>query len=167
MSPAVLIRPMVPADATLLGEFVRSLSPPSRGRRFHAGVRELSVTLLHRYATIDHDREMAFIATVDEDGRRSCIGEARYAAVDGQDDTREFAIAVRDDRQRRGLGNELLERLVHHARLVGVRWLRGDVMRDNLPMLALAHKLRFVVQRHPDDATLVRVIRAMASGSLQ
>lgn len=66
-------------------------------------MRELPLTLLRRYATVDRDREM----------------------------------------------------------------VSGDVMRDNLPMLALARKLGFVVHRHPDDATLVRVIRATASGSLQ
>jgi acetyltransferase len=163
----VLIRPIVPADATLLGEFVRSLSPASRRRRFHAGVRELPSRLLQRYAQLDCRNEMAFVASVEEAGRERLVGEARYAAADGPADTREFALAVHDERQRRGLGAELLERLLQHAHLAGVRWLHGDVLRDNEPMLALARKLGFGVQRHPDDARLLRVVRATASGTLQ
>lgn len=165
--PAALVRPIEPADAALLGEFVRSLSPASRRRRFHAGLRELPPALLRRFASVDRRHDMALIATVDEDGQRRCVGEARFAAVDGLPDTREFAIAVGDDRRRRGLGTELLERLIGHAQLVGVRWLRGDVQRDNAPMLALVRKLGFAVQRHPDDAALVRVMRATGSGGLQ
>lgn len=165
--PAVQVRPIAPDDATLLGEFVRSLSPAARRRRFHAGVRELPLALLQRFTNVDRRHDMAFIATVDEDGQRRCVGEARYAAVAGALDTREFAITVGDDHQHRGLGTELLERLLRHARRMGVCWLHGDVQRDNAPMLALARKLGFALQHHPDDATLLRVVRATASGGLQ
>jgi acetyltransferase len=167
LSPALQVRPIAPADARLLGEFVRALSPTSRRRRFHAGVRELPLALLERFARVDGRHDMAFIATALEDGHWRCVGEARYAAVDDQADTREFAVAVRDDRQRSGLGTELLERLLGHARRAGVRWLRGDIQRDNQAMLALARKLGFAVQHHPDDALLLRVARATAARSLQ
>lgn len=89
-----------------------------------------------------------------------CVGEARSVAVDDAPQTHEFGLSVADDRRRRGLGSALLERLLCLARRAGVRWLRGDVLRENLPMLTLARRLGFAVTRHPDDATLVRVLRA-------
>lgn len=161
------IRPLAPHDAALVGEFLHALSPASRRRRFHFGVREFAPELLRRYALIDPGHEVALIATVHEGGRTRCVGEARYAALEREPDSREFAIAVLDEGQRRGLGTALLEQLLQHARRAGVRWLQGDVLRDNKAMLALAGKLGFAVQRHPDDATLVRLIRATTSRSLQ
>lgn len=155
----VKLRAIGPADAALLGDFVRALSPQSKRLRFHAAVSELPAAALRRLAAPDARREIAAIATVEDERGERCIGEARSAAVDDAPDTHEFGLAVAEDRRRRGLGGALLERLLCLARRAGVRWLRGDVLRENLPMLTLARQLGFAVTRHPDDATLLRVLR--------
>jgi acetyltransferase len=156
----VKLRAIGAGDAALLGDFIRALSPEAKRLRFHAAVRELPPAALRRLATPDAQREIVTIATVEHHSSERCIGEAHSAAVDDTPDTHEFGLSVADDRRRRGLGSALLERLLCQARRAGVRWLRGDVLRENLPMLTLARRLGFAVARHPDDATLLRVVRS-------
>jgi acetyltransferase len=160
LAAPVRLRAIDAGDAVLLGDFIRELSPQAKRLRFHAAVRELSPATLQRLVTPDAQREIVAIATVGAGAGERCVGEAHSAAVDDAPDTHEFGLSVADDRRRRGLGSALLERLLCLARRAGVRWLRGDVLRENLPMLKLARRLGFVVMRHPDDATLLRVQRA-------
>jgi acetyltransferase len=160
LAAPVKLRAIDAGDAGLLGDFIRELSPQSKRLRFHAAVRELPPATLRRLATPDAQRQIVAIATVDAGQGERCVGEAHSAVVDDAADTHEFGLSVADDRRRRGLGSALLERLLCQARRAGVRWLRGDVVRDNLPMLALARRLGFAVTRHPHDATLLRVQRA-------
>ncbi|MEO7127417.1 MAG: hypothetical protein ABI040_00880 [Rhodoferax sp.] len=51
----------------------------------------------------------------------------------------------------------LLCLLVAAARAQGVTRLYGDMLRGNMPMLALAQAEGFTMHRHPDDARLARV----------
>lgn len=161
----VRVRPVRPDDAAAIDAFFSSLSPGARRRRFHAGVRGLSPVLLERFTRPDPHSEAALVAVLVEQGREICIGEARYAVSDGPPGAREFALAVTDAWQRRGIGRSLLRQLIRHAESSGVTRLHGDVMRDNLPMLSLAEGLGFRPSRHPDDAGLVRVVRSFQAPS--
>ena len=55
-------------DANLEQEFVKGLSAESKYFRFMNTIRELSQGQLIRLTQIDYDREMAFVATVEQDG---------------------------------------------------------------------------------------------------
>ena len=67
----------------------------------------------------------------------------RYAPnADGE--TAEFALAVADDWQGKGLGHALLERLCDAARAAGYRALYGHILDANREMLELARHLGFV-----------------------
>ena len=159
-----LIRPARPGDAAAVDRFVRELSPQSRQRRFHGGIRFLSSEQLARFTQVDGARERLLLALTADAGDEICIGEARYALSDEAPDHREFALAVADGWQGRGLGRRLLAELCRHASQQGVRILYGDVLRDNLPMLTLASRLGFLPGSHPSDARLVRLRRAAVAG---
>ena len=162
--PAVRIRRVQPHDAALIDEFIRSLSPASRQRRFHTGVRELPLAWLQRMTQPDAARELALVALAHLGGREICVAEARY--VLGDDDVageREFALVVADAWQGRGIGKTLLLSLGCHALRHGVERLVGDVLRDNLPMVELARSLGYAVRRHPADPRLVRVERSFGA----
>ena len=64
-----------------------------------------------------------------------------------------------------GLGNQLMLELIQRCQAAGIRSLWGDVLAENAAMLALARKLEFTVQKHPDrefgGGNLVRVVRAI------
>ena len=94
---------------------VKSLSAETRYFRFMDTLRELTPQMLVRSTQIDYDREMAFVATVPEDGREAEVGVARYVAnPDGE--SCEFALVVADDWQRKGLGRRLMGQLIDVAR---------------------------------------------------
>ncbi len=159
--PNVRIRPVRARDASALGAMIRDLSPLSRLRRFHAGLRELPPDLLMRFTHPLPIDELALVATTTAAGRETCIAEARYALGDGPPDEREFALVVADGWQGRGIARQLLCWLLQRARRRGVARLYGDVMRDNRPMLGLADSFGFARQRHPSDVGLVRVAKTI------
>jgi GNAT superfamily N-acetyltransferase len=107
----------------------------------------------------DACRELALVALAWQDGRDVCVAEARYVVSDDLVEGREFALAVADEWQGRGIGKTLLLRLGSHAAHHGVERLVGDVLRDNLAMIELARSLGYAVRSHPADARLVRVER--------
>jgi RimJ/RimL family protein N-acetyltransferase len=163
--PRVVLRPVQPRDAAAIDGFVRALSPESRRRRFHGALNELPAELLERFTHPRPCDELGVLAFAIEAGREVCVGEARYAvdetALEGFSDAREFALVVADAWQGRGLGTLMLSRLLRHAQRRGVPRLFGDVLRDNLPMIALARSLGFSVNRHAADARLVRVSKML------
>lgn len=151
---AVTIRPMSHADSDLEQEFVRRLSPESKRYRFLGAVRELSPQEVRRFCDVDGHRAMAFVATVDEDGRPRQIGVSRYAP-DTDGEAREIAITVADDWQNRGLGTQLARALIEHAREHGVRKLYSIALADNARMRMLARHLGMTASPDPDDARQV------------
>ena len=142
----VTLRPIRPEDAAIEQAFVRRLSPASRYFRFMGAVRELTPTMLMRFTQIDYDREMAFVATRDEDGVETEIGVARYISnPDGS--SCEFAAVVEDAWQRRGLGRIMMRRLIEHAKGRRLTRMIGHILNDNTGMLALCAQLGFTVER--------------------
>jgi acetyltransferase len=53
----------------------------------------------------------------------------------------EFAVSVRSDLKGRGLGRLLMQRLIDYARTRGIGEIYGDVLEDNVMMLALAREM--------------------------
>jgi acetyltransferase len=141
----VLIRPVHPQDAELAMRFVRELSPSSRYNRFHQPLRELTPAMARWATDVDHDRHIALIAEVFQDGQEVEIGVARYVVGDAGD-VAEIAVAVADAWQRQGVGERLLHGLVQIAARRGLAWLEGEVLKDNAGMLALARRAGFAVR---------------------
>jgi len=151
----VTIRPIMPEDADLEQEFVKRLSPESKYFRFMNTIRELSQGQLARMTQIDYDRDMAFVATMEKDGKPFEIGVARYATnPDGE--SCEFAIVVADEWHGRGLARQLMGVLVDSARSRGLKYMTGDFLAENRRMLKFVTNLGFVLGPHPDDHGLKR-----------
>jgi acetyltransferase len=115
-------------------------------------VRELSPRMLARFTQLDYDRELALVAL----WQGEFVAVGRYAPnADGE--TAEFALAVADDWQGKGLGHALLERLCDAARTAGYRALYGHILDANRDMLELARHLGFVeIARDGSEVTVVR-----------
>ena len=157
----VTIRPTLPQDAVLQQEFFRGLSTESRHCRFMTHLNELPETLVERFASIDYRSHLALLAEVFEGGRETMIGEARYV-VDARDPaTCEFAIAVADDWQARGIARTLLDRLERHAAASGIRRMAADTLLGNRAMIGLAMRAGYVVTTSREDATLARLEKSL------
>lgn len=143
------VRALTPADAAAEQDFVRTMSLRSRYRRFHLGLPEMPAPLLARMVDVDQQRHVALAAWSDED--RRIVADARYVR-DADGGGADFALAVADDHQGRGLGRALLTRLARHARRAGVVWLHGDVLWENRPMIELMTRLGATLHTRADDA---------------
>ena len=151
----ISIRPIKPEDADIEQEFVQALSPEAKYFRFMNTIRELSLAQLIRLTQIDYDREMAFIALVEEDGKETEIGVARYATnPDGE--SCEFAIVVADNWQGKGVARRLMGVLIDAARASGLKYMNGDFLAENTRMLRFVSSLGFVLSPHPEDSGLKR-----------
>jgi acetyltransferase len=149
------IRPIRPEDATIERDFVNRLSERSRYLRFMQPLSELSPEMLSRFTQIDYDREMALIAVVrGDDGEEVQVGVARYIMHPHRKGC-EFAIAISDEWQGRGIATRLLEALIEVARDRRLKVMDGVVLRENRGMLKLADRLGFRREADPDDPDLV------------
>lgn len=150
------IRPIRPADMDLEKAFVQKLSDYSRYYRFMQPIRELSPAMLERFTHPDYDHEMALIALATGDDEEEEIGVARYVKYP---DSRqcEFALAVADAWQGRGVATALMQELIANARSIGLESMEGFVLTTNQPMLKLVKFLGFSTQTSKDDPTQITV----------
>lgn len=155
----VLLRPLRPGDRCAEQTFFNGLSLDSRHQRFHFGLRELSPALLKLLTDVDQRLHRAWVveaeamtATAD----RPVVADARFVCDPAQPQIAEFALAVADDWQGRGLGRRLMAHLIAEARRQGVQRLFGDVLAENRRMLALMREYGARLHTHPDGAQLVR-----------
>jgi acetyltransferase len=104
---------------------------------------------------------MALVAVRDPDGAgpagAEMLGVGRLTRLFGTDDA-EFALLVRDDAQGRGLGTELLRRLVDIGRKEGVGRIIGDVLAENRGMQSVARELGFQIVHEPGDSMVKAVL---------
>jgi RimJ/RimL family protein N-acetyltransferase len=147
----VEVRPIRPEDKDLLiGAFDR-MSENSRYRRFFQPVHELSPSVLRFLTEVDHHDHEALVAL--EDGQ--AVGVARYVRSEEKPSRAEVAVSVVDDRQGRGLGLGLLERLADRAREEDVTHFTALVQAENpgavrvLSALGATHR-----HRHGDEVDL-------------
>ena len=83
------------------------------------------------------------------------IADARYC-LDDDGEGAEFALLVDESWQRHGIGGWALRTLQRGAAQAGLRWLQGDVLHDNAPMLALAQRCGFALSPDPQDERLMK-----------
>ena len=115
----VFLRPVLQTDGALLIDMFNKMSALSIFRRFLRRLNALPEDLLYRFTHIDHERDFALVAVVEEDGKDSIIAVARYA-YDLDDDITDLGVAVRDDWQHLGLGRFLLVRVIEIGKEHGI-----------------------------------------------
>ncbi|RZJ08049.1 MAG: GNAT family N-acetyltransferase [Rubrivivax sp.] len=161
---AAWLRPLGPGDVCAEQRFFNSLSLDSRHQRFHFGLRELSPALLKLLTDVDQRLHRAWVAEADAPGR-PVIADARFVCDPERPAVAEFALAVADDWQGRGLGRRLLAHLVTEARQQGVQRLFGDVLASNRRMLSLMREFGARLQTDVDGAQLVRGVLTLEDRS--
>jgi len=135
----VLIRQVQPADAPLLADGFARLSPQSRRMRFLARKDQLSGAELRYFTAVDHHDHEALGALNHADGRG--VGIARYVRLAEDPQAAEIAVTIVDGWQGRGLGTELLARLVGRARAEGIHRFTALVADDNVAMAGLLRNM--------------------------
>jgi acetyltransferase len=151
---SVMIRPIRPEDEPLMVKFHEKLSERSVYLRYFHPLK-LSQRVAHdrlmRICFIDYDREMALVTVrKDEAGNQEIIAVGRVSKLHTSNEA-EVAVLISDQYQRRGLGTELLRRLLEIARNEGIRRVSANMLAENLEMQAVSTKLGFHMVPMPED----------------
>jgi acetyltransferase len=151
----VTIRPIRPEDEPLMVRFHETLSERSVYLRyFHLMNLEQRTTheRLTRICFIDYDREMALVAVRrnPETGDSEILGVGRLMKIHGTREA-EIAVLISDNWQGRGLGKELLSRLLVVAADDKLAHVVADILPDNRGVMRILDKLGFSLKHSLDD----------------
>ncbi|HET6314507.1 MAG TPA: bifunctional acetate--CoA ligase family protein/GNAT family N-acetyltransferase, partial [Chloroflexia bacterium] len=152
----LLIRPIRPEDEPLVAEFHKRLSTESVYMRYFQHV-QLGDRVAHerlvRICFNDFDREAALVAEhLDpQTGQRSIVGVGRLSRSHVANEA-SFAITINDAWQGRGLGQELLRRLVQIGRDEKLDRITAEILPENRGMIRVSEKVGFkIVNDHKGD----------------
>ncbi len=156
----VTLHPIHPEDEPLMVKFHETLSDRSVYFRWLHTL-NLSQRVAHeqliRLCFIDYDREMALVADYKnpQTGQDEIIGVGHLIKAHGANEA-EIALLVTDQFQRKGLGTELLRRLIQFGHDEKLQRLTGDILAENQGMQEVCRKLGFRLQYSLED----RLVRA-------
>jgi acetyltransferase len=151
----VTIRPIRPEDEPLMARFHETLSERSVYLRYFHLVnlsQRVSHERLTRICFIDYDREMALVAEHrnPETGLSEILGVGRLTKVHGTNDA-EVAVLVTDRWHGRGLGKELMARLLIVGADEKLSRLTADILPDNRDVMRICEKLGFSLKHSLED----------------
>jgi acetyltransferase len=157
----IRIRPIRPEDEPLVAEFHGTLSERSVYMRYLHPIslpQRTAHDRLARICFIDYDREIVLVAegTAGE-GAPRVVGIGRLTKLHWSAEA-EFALLVSDHFQGRGLGSELLRRIIEIGRAERLRRIVGYISAENRQMLQLAARLGFRAAPMPGDRSVVEAI---------
>jgi acetyltransferase len=146
----VFVRPIRPEDAPAHRAFIAHVTPEDLRFRFLGVIRDVPPSEMARLTQIDYDREMAFIAIASNvAGYPETLAVVRTVANPDRTQA-DFAVLVRSDMKRTGLGSVLMRKMISYCQDRGVHEIVGEVLADNQAMLSLTAKLGFAVRPLPE-----------------
>jgi acyl-CoA hydrolase len=146
----VIFRPIKPTDERALQEFFYSLPDQDIYYRFLSAMRVFPHRNTQAMCNIDYEHEMAIVGVTGEIGHETIVAVGRYI-LDQKSNMAEVDFAVRAEWQRRGIGSFLLHYLCEIAKSKGVNGFMAFVLAANRRMLAVFHKVGYVVHSHLEE----------------
>jgi len=162
----VRIRPIRPEDEPAMVQFHKKLSDSTVYMRY-LGFMKLEQRIAHerlaRICFIDYDREMVLVAEgpVMPSGDSEILGVGRLSKSHGRNEA-EFAVLVRDDFQKLGLGSEFLRRLLDIARDEKLDRVFAVMSAENTAMRKMALSAGFRLEGPSEDHLITGVIELSA-----
>jgi acetyltransferase len=163
----VRIRPIRPEDEPAMVRFHKKLSDNTVYMRY-LGFMKLEQRTAHERLTricfIDYDREMVLVAewSSTPSGQSEIIGVSRLSKLHGRDEA-EFAVLIRDDFQRLGLGSEFLRRLLAVARDEKLGRVVAIMSAENAGMRKMAASAGFHLSESSEDHLVTAVLDVSAT----
>ena len=145
----LLLRPILPEDESELIRTYSSLTAEELELRFFVSSQTFTHLTTARSTQIDYDREMTLVLTDPGVPGESRVHGVVSAATDADNDSAEFAIIIPHNMTGLGLGQLLMERIIHYCRQRGTRVLQGEVLKENTRMLRLCRRLGFRKRTSP------------------
>jgi acetyltransferase len=142
----VVIRPIRAEDEMLMREFHATLSDQTVYQRYLSPL-QVSTRIAHeRLARVthnDYDREIALVAEGEENGKKAILGVGRLSKLHGTGDEARVTMLVSDRYQGKGLGKELLARIIEISRDEKIRRIIALMSPENKTMKSLCRSVGF------------------------
>jgi len=158
----VTIRPIRPEDEPVMVKFHGTLSDRTVYMRYFSSLSLARRTAHERLARIcfsDYEREIVLVAEHKDPQTGAqhilAVGRLNKLQADGK---AEIAVLVSDEYQHKGLGTELLRRLVQVARDEKVRRLVAEMLRDNLAIHTIFKRLGFRLRLVNDPGSVQAIL---------
>ena len=154
----ITVRPIRPEDEPMLVNFHHTLSERSVYLRYFHWMKLEQRTeheRLTRMCFIDYDRQMAFVAEHQDasTGERQIVAVGRLVKSHAAEEA-ELAVIVSDRFQKRGIGMEVVRRLVDFARDEKLERVTATVLAENRPMQKIFERLGFRLNQGADAESL-------------
>ncbi len=143
----ITLRPILAEDEPLMAAFHATLSDRSIYLRYWHAIKPSQFAAherLVRMCFIDYDREIALVAERKDPstGEREILGIGHLLKVNGGKKA-EFALLISDPYQDRGIGTELLSRLLQVGRDEKLERITGEILSENVAMQRICERLGF------------------------
>jgi acetyltransferase len=159
----VTIRPIRPEDEPRMVRFHETLSDRSVYLRYFHHL-PLSARVTHdrltRICFVDYDREMVLVA---EPANAEIVAVGRLTRERDAPEA-EFALLVSDAWHERGLGTELLRRLISLAPGEGIARIFGSILPENRAMQDVCRQLGFQLQYSSEEGVVKASIAVPSAG---
>jgi len=142
----VVIRPISAADEMLMRGFHESLSDRTVYMRYLSPMLARVRTTHERLARVthnDYDREIALVVEGKENGEKAIFGVARLSKLRGRDEEARFTMLISDKYQAKGLGKELLTRIIKIGRDEKIKRIIALMSPENEAMKKLCRRVGF------------------------
>ena len=141
------IRPIQPDDEQRMIKFHKGLSERLVYMRYFQSLSlaaRTAHTRLARICSLDPERETVLVALLHnrQSGEQDSVAVGRLSRL-GDTNKAELALLVSDEFQRRGIGTELLLKLIEAARDQKVIHIEAELLRDNTAMQRVLKKQGF------------------------
>jgi acetyltransferase len=147
----IFVRPVKPDDGWLIRDLLAHVSKEDLRLRFFDSIKEFSPQFIARLTELDYARAMAFVA-IDEASNET-LGVVRLHSEETHESA-EYAILLRSDLKRRGLGWALMQLIIEYARSEGLKRVCGQILQENTVMLTMCRELGFEVKTDAEDRGL-------------
>jgi GNAT superfamily N-acetyltransferase len=158
---------------------IRALRPDDRGemlaaagrlgkealyRRFFAPKRSFSEREIDYFLNVDFVDHVALVAVLEECGRQTIVGGARYIVT--RPGCAELALAIDDAHQKLGIATHLIRHLTGIARAAGLQEFAAEVLGENQPMLKVFTRCGLAMKtRRSRDIVHVTLSLTSANGT--
>ena len=150
----ILLRPIRPEDEAAQHKLLNRTDPDELYFRFMKAKDNFCHSCMGSYTQIDYDREMAFIALVNNKEEET-LGFIR-AVSDPDNHEAEFSIVARMDRQKQDIKKILLVKMITYCKSRGTERLTGQVLVKNKAMIDVLEKCGFeITENSGQDAVTV------------
>ncbi|HNS40627.1 MAG TPA: GNAT family N-acetyltransferase, partial [Promineifilum sp.] len=148
------LRPIRPEDEPKMVRFHEKLSEQSVYLRYFRAFKldqRVEHDRLTRICYVDYDRAIVLVVewTDPETNQQEIVAVARLTRLANPTEA-EFAMLVRDDFQRRGVGTQLLQNLLAFGRDEGIKRVVAWMLPENRGMIEISEKLGFTMSRDQD-----------------